>query len=121
MYDSDRGRTFALFVAELFADYKEPKQEGAEEGEEGKNAVLADAVMSVLTMLCNEPLRNNRINLNAAADAIKVRQYTSMKTYDALDYIIHIGLEITLSAATESFDSCLDCTSVISAAYVAIG
>ena len=71
-YDSERGRTFALFLAELFADYKEPKQEGAEEGEEGKNAALADAVMSVLTMLCNEPLRNNRINLNAAADAIKV-------------------------------------------------
>ena len=73
MYDSERSRTFALFLAELFAEMKEPKE--GEEGAEGKNAVLADAVMSVLTMLCNEPLRNNRINLNAAADAIKVRKH----------------------------------------------
>ena len=72
MYDSERSRTFALFLAELFAEMKEMK-EGENGSEEGRNAVLADAVMSVLTMLCNEPLRNNRINLNAAADAIKVR------------------------------------------------
>ena len=52
---------------------KEPKEGDSEGGNEGKNAVLADSVMSVLTMLCNEPLRNNRINLNAAADAVKVR------------------------------------------------
>lgn len=53
---------------------KEPHE--TKEGDavdEGRNAVLADSVMTVLTMLCNEPLRNNRINLNAAADAIKVR------------------------------------------------
>ena len=36
--------------------------------------------MSVLTMLCNEPLRNNRINLNAAADAIKVRELIEQTT-----------------------------------------
>lgn len=75
-YDSDRSRTFALFLAELFAEMKEKKEpHETKEGDavdEGRNAVLADSVMTVLTMLCNEPLRNNRINLNAAADAIKI-------------------------------------------------
>ena len=70
LYDSERSRTFAVFLAELFAEMKEPREDDAE----GKSAVLADAVVAVLTMLCNEPLRNNRINLNAAADAIKVSE-----------------------------------------------
>ena len=88
MYDSERSRTFALFLAELFDEMKEPK--AGEQGAEGKNAVLADAVMSVLTMLCNEPLRNNRINLNAAADAIKVRKHAILRNQQLIIFFVNL-------------------------------